>query len=247
MIYCFLVCFIIDGGARMVQRANIHPFLEIRSFAYDLFRRTFVEEPSQTYLQAVSTTGFIEGFPYSLESEFIQRGMQTVADYLKSNDVMSKKVYDQLHWDYTRLFIGPDRLPAPPWESAYVSDERLLFQEATLRVRYTYAKYGFSANNDQGEPDDHLGLELDYMYQLAHLATERLASDPERFLEIIRDSRSFLKNHLLNWVPALADDIVENAQTDFYKGMATILSGYLKLDLEALDELIHCETFPTKY
>ncbi|MEI3231097.1 MAG: molecular chaperone TorD family protein, partial [Gordonibacter pamelaeae] len=42
----------------------------------------------------------------------------------------------QLRSVYTKLFIGPAKLPAPPWESVYATGGRpLLFQESTLAVR----------------------------------------------------------------------------------------------------------------
>jgi len=216
-------------------------FLRLRTFVYDLFRNTFGQEPSPSYVDTISKEGFILKFPFTDESELIQKGVKQIDDYFKQHDVTSGEVYDQLHWDYTRLFIGPYKLLAPPWESLYLSEERLLFQESALQVRSAYAKYGFRPSHYQREPDDHLGLELDFMYQLAHQDEENFNDEKEQFIEVLLDSRSFLETHLLNWVPLIAKDIVQHAHTDFYRGMATILTGYIKIDFDALNELVNTE------
>jgi len=214
------------------------PILSIRRLSYDFLRQTFLQEPTYKYLKIVSTPEFIEAFPFSEENELIYQGVRNIASYLKQHDPLQEK--DQLDWDYTRLFIGPYALLAPPWESAYLSEERLLFQESTLQVRQAYAKYGLLSQNHQHEADDHLSLELDFMFQLATKAEERYNHFSE-FQEILFDSKSFLQNHLLNWVPTLARDIRQNANTGLYQGMADILEGYLQLDAEALDELINIQ------
>ncbi|MCB8816455.1 molecular chaperone TorD family protein [Desulfosporosinus shakirovi] len=74
--------------------------------------------------------------------------------------------------EYTRLFIGPTKLPVPPWESVYVSKERLLFQESSLKVRQRqcYLNYNFLPAKYRSEADDHIALELDFMYNLSSLA-----------------------------------------------------------------------------
>lgn len=223
----------------LMERQNIIiPFLKTRIFAYDLLRRTFLEEPSPAYLEMVSQPGLIEDFPFSGESEKIFEGNRLVAAYLKKDDAAGQDAYDRLHWDYTRMFVGPYKLPAPPWESAYLNEQRLLFQKETLQVRYAYLKYGFRPRHFRQEADDHLGLELDFMFQLAKMALEKLkAGDLFGLSELVNDSRAFLEAHLLKWVPDLTRDVVENADTDFYKGMAKILHGYLELDLKALSEL----------
>ncbi|BBB89587.1 MAG TPA: molecular chaperone TorD family protein [Methylomusa anaerophila] len=223
------------------QWEHIHPALDVRIFAYDFLRRIFLEEPSAIYLKTIVKAGLMEDFPFSRESEMIGRGVCQVADYLREYDVLNEKIYDRLRWDYTKLFIGPYQLPAPLWESAYLSEERLLFQESTFAVRCAYFQYGFLPRNYRQEADDHLGLELDFMYQLACLAREKSNAQSPEIREILRDSKLFLKNHLLNWVPALARDIRQHAGTGFYQGMAAILDGYLQIDLEALGELINVE------
>jgi len=88
------------------------------------------------------------------------------------------------------------------------------------------------------EADDHLGLELDFMYQLSELSLKYLQQqDFTGLSEVLEDQKAFLQDHLLKWVPELTQKILASANLAFYQGMAKILNGYLALDLEALEEL----------
>lgn len=220
----------------------LQPLLEARIFAYDFLRRTYLEEPSKDFLEALSHHQIALAFPFREESEEIAEGTQKVQSYLEQNNVLSKQGYDKLHWDYTRLFIGPYELPAPPWESAYLNKDKLLFQEETRLVRLAYLKYAFLPKQYLQEADDHLGLELDFMYQLSTMAYEKaLAGDYVGFKEILNDQLDFLEQHLLHWIPTFAEKVISHANTEFYQGMAHILRGLLHLDLSALNELLDVE------
>lgn len=216
----------------------IKPLLATRVFAYDFLRRTFLTEPSRDYLRSLKENQLAGDFPFQEEAAEIGEGAAKVQDYLNTQDVLSAKGYDRLHWDYTRLFIGPYSLPAPPWESVYLNKDKLLFQEETHRVRLAYLKYAFLPKHYQQEADDHLGLELDFMYQLANLTMEKgAAGDQDGFKELLRDQADFLKQHLLLWVPAFAANVRASADTGFYQGMARILQGFIQIDGQALQEL----------
>jgi len=212
--------------------------LEARIFAYDLLRRTFIEEPAKDFLKALSGDDVIQSFPFARDHALILEGVNQVSKYLSRPDALADEAYERLHWDYTRMFVGPHELPAPPWESAYL-EQGLLFQESTLEIRRTYLKYQLLPKNYPHEADDHLGLELDFMYQLSEITKDKMEHpDPEGLVEILEDQEEFLEKHLLKWVPNFAKDIVKSADTDFYKGMAKILEGYLELDLQAVHELL---------
>ncbi|WP_019851409.1 molecular chaperone [Desulfitobacterium sp. PCE1] len=218
---------------------QIEPLLETRVFIYDLLRRAFLQEPTPEFLAFINDRSLFENFPFQEEQKDIAEGAAQILALIYEKDLTSLEVFDSLHWDYTRMFIGPDRLPAPLWESAYLSKERLLFQERTLQVRQAYLKYHFLPRNFMQEADDHLGLELDFMYQLTLQAQEAMNEENmEKLQQIFTDQKDFLENHLLQWVPELTLKIRENAQSSFYPGIAKVLKGFLTLDLEALEELI---------
>lgn len=218
---------------------DVSPLVEVRRFLYYVLRCTFLKEPTQDDITFVKEMVNSDEFPFLEDSPIILEGVNQVKAYCSQNDVASEKGYSDLHWDYTRLFIGPYELPAPPWESTYLNKERLLFQEETLKVRRSYLKYSFLPVEFQHEADDHLGLELDFMFRLNELALEVMErGDSNELLQLLEDQKLFLEEHLLKWVPLLAEKVVEHANTDYYRGMAKILKGFLTLDLIALNELL---------
>jgi putative dimethyl sulfoxide reductase chaperone len=217
-----------------------------RQMGYDVLRRFFIEEPSREYLSLFIQEKLLDLFPFQKESELIATGVETVREYLsKTNVILSSKDYEELHWDYTRLLIGPFEVPAPPWESVYLRTDRLLFQKTTMDVRRMYKKFGLKAAEYGLEADDHIGLELDFMYRLNSLGIESSAtvldtSVPE-IVYLLKEQKSFMDNHLGKFAPAFAKNVREHADTGFYKGMAMILAGFIEMDSSILSELLNIE------
>lgn len=217
-----------------------------RQYAYDILRRFFMEEPSKEYLKPFVQKNMIDLFPFKEDSAGIQEGINSVKEYLSKHDVVNiERHYDELHWDFTRMFIGPFKLPAPPWESSYVRKDGLLFQGTTMKVRNYYEKYGFILNDFNLEADDHIGLELDFIYHLNDLCLKTAASNDEQKMkkinQLIREQEKFLNEHLAKFVPQLSQLVVKNANTTFYAGLAKVLHHYLLIDLEVLKELLNID------
>ncbi|MCD8511914.1 MAG: molecular chaperone TorD family protein [Bacillus sp. (in: Bacteria)] len=212
--------------------------LELRLEAYNILRNLFLSEPSVELLQELREKNSIANFPFLMESAPIKDGVEQIESYFNTDFLDEKGTFDSLHWDYTRMFIGPATLPAPLWGSAYLNKERLLFQEETLKVRGMYLKYHLLPDNYLVEADDHLGMELDFMYQLTRLMKDALKNkDTERVNDIIQSQLAFLQDHLLSWVPAFHKDMKTSAATEFYRGVADLLLGFLVIDKVLLNEI----------
>ena len=227
---------------------NIKGILLARKYAYDILRRFFIEEPSKEYLRIFFGKKMHHQFPFKEEDKDIAEGISDISDYMNEFDpVKNEADFEDLHWDYTRMMVGPYLLPAPPWESVYVREDKLLFQETTLKVRKKYRKYGFTANELHIEAEDHIGLELDFMYHLNNLLL-KMAGGEEQFnsegiKEILTEQNSFLREHLLAFAPEFANKVIENADTLFYQGMAKMMKGFLQTDSKVLHELLDIENF----
>ena len=210
--------------------------MELRIFAYDILRKVFLAEPTKE-LVAQFQNGIINFFPFNEEDPQIKEGIDQVSNYFKTFDL--DKDFEGLHWDYTRMFIGPYKIPAPIWESAYLNREGLLFAEETLEVRRLYLQYNLLSLQYGHEADDHLGLELDFMYQLSKLSNEQLqVENGNQLQKVFADQSDFLKEHLLKWIPTFSEKVIEHSETDFYKGMVKILNGFLTIDKICLEELL---------
>ncbi|MEH7013738.1 molecular chaperone TorD family protein [Neobacillus niacini] len=231
------------------QSITVEDAIEIfnaREFAYDILRRFFIEEPSREYIKLFIQKNMIDLFPFKEESEGIGAGVKKIKDYLASyNPGMIDQHFEDLHWDYTKMFIGPFDILASPWESVYVRKDKLLFQQTTMNVRKLYKKYGFQAGDFNIEADDHIGLQIDFLYQLNQLAIESAVSVSATALQeiqyLLREQKQFMEDHLAEFVPALSRKIQEHADTDFFRGMALLLQHFLVMDSNVLNELLNIE------
>ncbi|PLR84869.1 hypothetical protein CVD25_18325 [Bacillus canaveralius] len=217
-----------------------------RQYAYDILRRFFIEEPSRDYLKHFVQQNMIHLFPFLEESEDLKEGIDLVTNYLKEFDVVNNEDhFDNLHWDYTRMFIGPYEVPAPPWESVYVRKDRMIFQECTMDVRKSYNKFGFAASDDSIEADDHIGLELDFVYHLNELcidsANKKSVHSINEVNYLLNEQQQFIKKHLSAFVPAFSQKVIDSADSQFYSGLARILNHYIKADSQVLHELLNID------
>lgn len=132
---------------------------------------------------------------------------------LMHNGLASGTDHDDLVWEYRRLFVGPDRLSAPPWGSVYTDRECVIFGESTLALRAWMRRNSIVRTVDENTPEDHIGLMLSL---LAFLAQTR----PELIDE-------YLTGHLLTWAPHYLDELEEAALHPFYQGLARLTRATL--------------------
>lgn len=232
----------------MIREEMLIPLLGARAAAYELLAQLFAEEPSSGFLESLARQGVIRDFPFAASSPGIRHGVALASVYIDQPANLQGEGLERLRWDFTRMFVGPAKLVAPPWESVYLSGERLLFQPETLTVRQAYLKYGLLPESFLREADDHLALELEFMGHLSRLAEAyagkgreagEAAEDVKAGLDrVLKDQKAFLEQHLLKWVPAFAADVRLGAETDFYKGVAMVLEGFVELDHAVLAELL---------
>lgn len=116
--------------------------------------------------------------------------------------------------DYLRLFVGLGTPLAPPWESAWANDARLIFQAETLDVRYWYRSAGLQVGALHREPDDHLGYELEFI----GLLLERGDTDT---------ARAFAHEHPCLWAGRWRDAVEEHARAAFHPALAQDAYGLL--------------------
>jgi len=143
-------------------------------------------------------------------------------DAIDEIDLDSEQGFEDLLWEYTRLFIGPYKLPCPPWESVYTSAKKLMMQEAYDKVASFYKEIGLDINN----PDimaDHIGAELNFMAILL----QKISHEPERRLYYMDMSKNFLNEHLVRWAPQFTLDMEGATNSKFYKALAQVTRNFI--------------------
>ena len=172
------------------------------------------------------------------DGTLIDEGLRTIKEYLRHRHGGTRQ---ELAVDYARVFLGAgsyDRVLAPPYESVFTSEERILMQDARDGAVTYYRRAGLDLPADNTTPEDHLGFELQFAAALADNANEALAADDgETFAEVVSLARSFFVHHQQNWLPALCEAIDEFAETDFYRGVAQMTRGYVESESSFFDEV----------
>ena len=137
--------------------------------------------------------------------------------------------------DHNRIYGDAARALVAPYESVFRGTEGLVFGAATLTVRAAYRQFGLQAPHVNREPDDHIGLEFDFVAQLLLRAMDETATgDEDRAGQTLDGARAFVQDHLCQWAPELFHRVAAVAETQFMAGIALLSSGALESLVDAL-------------
>lgn len=213
--------------------------LMMRTFLYTLFSRVFAEEPSEKLLEVIRSRQAIDETVRFAQGGKFATTIKECVGILDGNKAAS--ILDDLTCDYTCLFIGPGKLPAPPWESVYVTGQDVIFQESTLEVRNAYRKEGYLPVGYPKVADDHVAIECSFIQKLAENASMAFqdgdVTECRRLLEV---QTSFLEGHLLRWLPCFADRIGKQTRAgQFYPTIARCLAEFCTWDVGVASDIRH--------
>lgn len=144
--------------------------------------------------------------------------------------------------EYARLFLGPREVVAPLHESAYLSGTPRMFTTETLAVRAFYERHGYTMKAKNREPEDAIGVELEFLRNLCSRCIALLESDNssldavDEARSLLDAQRSFAERHLGLWAHEFVKRVAENDKSGFYAVWATYLSAVLHEDEELLEE-----------
>lgn len=172
---------------------------------------------------------------YQGEWELARKAAEAIQQYVPVNDDLSSQQDHHLDeaalFEYNRLFVGPGKLLAPPYESAYRNAQGLVMQEETLLVRQFYLQAGIEVSNKNTIPDDHLGLEFEFICYLLAREGERLQADDSSTANYYAALyQEFCQQHILSWVYRHCDDILTQAKTWLCRDTAVALVRFLQTE-----------------
>jgi TorA maturation chaperone TorD len=220
------MCLILESIMTVHSQLDL---LQREKATLDLLGSAFLDSPRIDWLESLVSQDIFSGIPFATRQEDVQDGLELLRAWAAQFTPQT----DKTGRDYMRLFIGPGRPLAPPWESMFLSDDALLFQVETLEVRSWYRAYGLESKRFHHEPDDHMALELEFVSFLTDSAAQQLQENDCAAAEALLEARfGFLSEHLLRWCYDWCRAVNENAEDLFYQGMAKLVAGVLK-ELEA--------------
>jgi TorA maturation chaperone TorD len=187
---------------------------------YDLLRRLFLTGPSSDLLEAIVAVDRVSlGLPRHIDHD-----LETMQAVVGENIERLPSWSESLLVEFTRLMVGPGETPVVPYASFYLSPTRNLMTEETMGVRAIYLDAGMAVQNLNRIPDDHLGIELEFLYWLTQQVAEETREARARLLE---HRERFLRDHYSKWVPEFADALGKTATEPFFRTVAAVLKGTL--------------------
>ncbi|MCQ9207807.1 MAG: molecular chaperone TorD family protein [Omnitrophica bacterium] len=148
------------------------------------------------------------------------------------NEIESLKV------DYSKLFVGPYKVLAPPYGSVYLEDGRRVMTDSTIDVKNWYRRERL--NIVFKEAPDHIAVELEFMYFLIVKQMQAVRdSDYKGATSYLKKQSAFLNTHLGRWVPVFAEKVEKNAKTMFYQNVTRFTESFIDQDSKSLSLRLH--------
>ena len=197
--------------------------VEARAVTYSFLSGMFLREVSQDFLERLAAEpphlgGELEGFAVGLATADLSTVRRDAAA------------------EFAALLLGMSADPVHPYESVYTSPERLMMQDARDEVLALYRSQGLGRVGDLNIPEDHAGIELEFMARLCRKELDAMTGGDEGAVwDVRRTQQTFVRDHLLVWMPRMCDDLEARAKSGLYRGLAQTTRRFLSLEREELD------------
>lgn len=196
--------------------------------------------PSLTLAEAIRSRKLADGFAVQLDTTedpaLADALAQLTSFSLELKETSLEEIRLLLEVEYNRLFVGPDKVPCPPYESYYRTDVpeirlRTLKGPAEQQVKEFYRTFGLIMADDYYELADHLFVELDFLSYLNLMEARAWKNDDQEEIQRIRQGYDiFLRNHLQKWFASFAKDVTTHGRLSFYPALVTIISRTILAD-----------------
>ena len=140
-------------------------------------------------------------------------------------EALSEAEVRELEFEFNRLFVGPDAVPAPPFASIYLEKEPQLMGRCMLDVRELYLGLGLSVP-EGGAPDDFLPYELEAWVRLGALEGEVTAQEGRKAVHEAR--RWLVLEHMALWLPAFLERAFAASPSPVMADVLKTLENWLK-------------------
>lgn len=173
--------------------------------------------------------GTMENLPEPPDAAGTAPRIAAAADALRA--AVAGSPAEDAQTDHVRLFVNTRQgVAAPPYASWYL--DRQLSGPSVRWVERAYADQGLERAPDAGEPPDYVGAELEFLHFLARHEVAARSTGDEPSLRLILDSeRTFVLDHLSQWLPAFTTQIRRAAPGPVFAAACTLLSAVVHEDV----------------
>jgi len=240
---------VIEGqefGSEPVSAEELAALAASRSRVYGFLAAVYNRLPDDQFAASLSGPD-LASFLSSLAGtedlpEDMREGLRLIEGFIQASQ---GKPVDELRTELaverTRLLRGvkPGYGPPPPYESVYLGSDQQPLMQASVAVRQAYAEAGVGLPEEVRDQPDFIGFELDFMRHLTEKEAQAWADGGwEEVAQILEKERAFLEEHVVRWIPRFCDVMAQEAQLDFYRGIARVTKGFVLDEAQKTRELL---------
>lgn len=138
---------------------------------------------------------------------------------------------DELEEAYRDVFSHVHSADCPMYETDYTERDVWRQTRELADLGGFYRAFGLE---EQGDRPDGVSVELEFMHLASYKAAwASVQRDQEHAETCRRAQESFLRDHLLKWVPELADRVAAIARTEPYAAVARLALEFLRSEARA--------------
>lgn len=154
--------------------------------------------------------------------------------------LVAKTDLQELLVEHTRLFVGPFQLPAPPYGSVWLEQDKSLMGSTTVKAAHFYAACGLQLADDIYQVPDQITVELEFISYLVFKQREAaLAGNQDEADRQIGLQKEFLETFLLPWLGPFADAVINDGEAPAYMSLARCTKAFVFADYERLSNAEH--------
>lgn len=223
-----------------MQEAFSEEVLFARTILYRFLALAFHEPhaPLMDFLARAEEQQALQAAAAEIDAQYETQAVgQAVGEILAVRPSTGEAEQD-LRVEYTRLFLGPGKVPCQPYESLYdesrpAEDRNTVQGPSAFDMEELLEAEGLEINLGYKDLADHIAIELEYIYYLLHKAVESEAGIDPAYMD---RSDQFLAKHLAHWLPAYGEGVARNARHPFYQHLGSLLAAFMRLEAEQVGQ-----------
>lgn len=177
--------------------------------------------------------GFWDEFPSFADAD-VAAALAKCKAYAKSAAVFADEggnAVQRVSVEYTKLFVGPPRPAAAPWETMYCGENVTVgFGEPTFAMQRLLREAKLEVSNENNQYADHIGIELLYASVLCTRAAE--GQDDGTRIQAAAQIAAYVQDRPLRWIDKLIS-AVDDCEPSGYISAILALAKALLTSLKA--------------
>ena len=203
--------------------------LAYRVNTYDFLASLFLTLPDDTLAEKIREPHGMDDMDDSAANRLLIKYSLACANKTNAD------ILQELGVDRAKLLRGlREDGPRPPYESLFINAK---MEESNAAIMNHYLKAGLAPVQEVHEPPDYLGVEFNFLATLCRKEYNALERGNMPKAALYRGiAEDFLSAHTGRWAGQFAMEMQRNAHTDFYRGIAVLISDFIREEMERLSE-----------